>query len=331
MSFKSRKLSLDTLLCLDGNGNVLGGRRGSSRFSSKKSKQSLDDAQPEVQKLNHSLNSTVSLREQAVTQDGLEQSDEPNNHSLLKHNKSFHKLFQEIPEEEKMTHTFTCALQKEVLYHGRLFVSSNYVCFYSSVLLKDTKVVIPVSTIKEVKNHNSALSILSIQTVDEKHLFVSVRNRDTCYKLLQTIRLKAQSSSGSPHLSFAENEADNELIFSSSSLEDSIDYDLSQQSTINLGHSFPQMSSDDYARSNSTRQNSLSDENDTAVSWIWRAIEKITSIFLNREIGHLHIFFYIYMMLMVLLLLALGHIGLRIIALEEKLNYLGALTEWSPP
>ncbi len=35
---------------------------------------------------------------------------------------------------------FTCALQKEVLFHGKLFVSENYVCFYSSVLLKDTKV-----------------------------------------------------------------------------------------------------------------------------------------------------------------------------------------------
>ncbi|KAK2822265.1 hypothetical protein Q5P01_022330 [Channa striata] len=147
MSLRSRKLSLDTLLCLDRNGNVLGGRRGSSRFSSKKSKQSpsLDEARLEIQELNHSLNATVTLRDQAVTEDSPERSHELNNHSLLKHNKSFHKLFPHIHEEEKIIHTFTCALQKEVLYHGRLFVSCNYVCFYSSVLLKDTKVVIPVS------------------------------------------------------------------------------------------------------------------------------------------------------------------------------------------
>lgn len=36
---------------------------------------------------------------------------------------------------------FTCALQKEVLYHGKLFVSEGHVCFHSSVLLKDTKVM----------------------------------------------------------------------------------------------------------------------------------------------------------------------------------------------
>ncbi|KAK2822266.1 hypothetical protein Q5P01_022331 [Channa striata] len=171
--------------------------------------------------------------------------------------------------------------------------------------------------------------MLSIQTVDEKHSFVSLRNRDVCYKLLQSVCSHAQSPNGSPHLSSAENEADNELIFSSSSLEDSIDYDLSQQSNINLGHSFPQMSNDGHERRNSPRQNSLSDEDGTAVSWIWRVTETITTIFLIRGNGRLSIFFYIYLMLIVLLLLASGHIGLRIIALEEQLNSLGALTERS--
>lgn len=34
----------------------------------------------------------------------------------------------------------SCSLHREVLYHGRLFISENYLCFHSSVLLKDTKV-----------------------------------------------------------------------------------------------------------------------------------------------------------------------------------------------
>lgn len=33
-----------------------------------------------------------------------------------------------------------CALQKEVPYHGRLYLTEAHACFYSSVLLKDTKV-----------------------------------------------------------------------------------------------------------------------------------------------------------------------------------------------
>lgn len=35
---------------------------------------------------------------------------------------------------------YVCALQKEVPYHGRLYVTEAHACFYSSVLLKDTKV-----------------------------------------------------------------------------------------------------------------------------------------------------------------------------------------------
>lgn len=35
---------------------------------------------------------------------------------------------------------FTCALQKEILYQGKLFVSENWICFHSKVFGKDTKV-----------------------------------------------------------------------------------------------------------------------------------------------------------------------------------------------
>jgi len=37
---------------------------------------------------------------------------------------------------------YICALQREVPYHGRLYITDTHACFYSSVLLKDTKVAI---------------------------------------------------------------------------------------------------------------------------------------------------------------------------------------------
>ncbi|GLD58637.1 receptor-type tyrosine-protein phosphatase delta-like isoform X1, partial [Lates japonicus] len=92
--------------CLDGVG-ILGVRRGSSRFSSKKSRQSqsLDDARLEIQELNHHFTSNTSFREQTIAEESLERSNELiNNHSIQKHNKSFHKLFAEIPEAENLTH-----------------------------------------------------------------------------------------------------------------------------------------------------------------------------------------------------------------------------------
>ncbi|KAF1383991.1 hypothetical protein PFLUV_G00137580 [Perca fluviatilis] len=321
MTAKCRRFSLDSSVsCLDGVGR-LDARRGSSRFSSKESKKSLDDARLEIQKLNHSLNSNMPLREQTIA----ERSNWlPNNNSFRKHKKTFHKLFQEIPEGENLTHTFICALQKEVLYHGKLFVCENYVCFHSSVLLKDTKVVIPGSSIRGVKKHHSGLSMLSIQTADgEKYSFVSLRNREMCYELLQTVCSHAQEESvnGSPHISSAENEVDHDVTSSYSSLEDSIDHDLSRQNSIYLDNGLPQMSSEGPTRCSSTRQNSLTDEDDrgASVRWIRRITERVVPLFFLREIRNLSFLVYVYMMLTVLLLLGSGYIGLRILALEEQL------------
>ncbi|XP_045908337.1 GRAM domain-containing protein 2B-like isoform X2 [Micropterus dolomieu] len=327
MSLKNRRFSLDSSVSPDGVG-PLGGKTGSDRFSSKKSRKSLDDARLESHQLSHSLNSNISLREQSIAEETLQRSNGLiNNNSFLKHNKTFHKLFQEIPEGENLIHSFTCALQKEVLYHGKLFVSENHVCFHSSVLLKDTKVVIPASSVRDVKKYNSALSMLSIQTVGEKYSFVSLRHREMCYKLLQTVSLHEQVES-STHPS-SENEADHDLGSSYSSLEDCADHDLSRQQNIFLDNGFPQMSSEGPTRSNSTRQNSLIDEENRAESWLRRITENVAPLYFLREIRNLSVLFYIYMMLMTLLLLVAVYIGLRITALEEQLNSLGALTELS--
>lgn len=35
---------------------------------------------------------------------------------------------------------FSCAWQREMPYHGRLYVSSHHICFHSNLLLKDIKV-----------------------------------------------------------------------------------------------------------------------------------------------------------------------------------------------
>ncbi|XP_070701634.1 GRAM domain-containing protein 2B-like isoform X2 [Pempheris klunzingeri] len=332
MSLKNRRFSLDSSVCLDGGGH-LGLRRGSSKRCSKKFRQSLDEARLEIQELKNSLNPDGSLRVQPIAEENLEQSvDLISNTSSQKHNKTFHKLFQDISEGENLMQAFTCALQKELIYHGKLFVSVNHVCFHSSLLLKDTKVMIPTSNVREVKKHNSALSMLSIQTADgEKYSFVSLRNREMCYKLLQIVCSHSQGESvnSSPRLSFAENEADHDMPSSYSSLEDSIDHDLSREGSIHLENSFSQISSEDPLRCSSTRQSSLTDEDDRGVRWIRRILEMVTTFFFRREIRNFSLLFYIYIMLMVLLLLASGYIGLRIIALEEQLNSLGALTELS--
>ncbi|CDQ95123.1 unnamed protein product [Oncorhynchus mykiss] len=145
---KHRRFSLDSSVSLeDGDGgNLLDQRRGSrsrpKKSGERRKSHSLEEAQLETQGLGCSLNRSNSLRSETIEEESFHRPDGVivTKNSFVKYNKAFHKLFEDIPAEEKLTHAFTCALQKEVLYHGKLFVSVNYVCFYSSVLLKDTKV-----------------------------------------------------------------------------------------------------------------------------------------------------------------------------------------------
>ncbi len=165
----------------------------------------------------------------------------------MKHNKTFHKLFPELPETEDLLHgerlvhvcslrcvcdvwdtiaaasrvfnavfaAYICALQKEVPYHGRLYITDSSLCFFSSVLLKDTKVrsvrsartrseqwskprltdscvcvcqvIVPVSSVNVLKKQNTALLVpnaISVRTTDGEK--VSLKHLNT-FTLLSTL------------------------------------------------------------------------------------------------------------------------------------------------
>ncbi|XP_051943558.1 GRAM domain-containing protein 2B-like isoform X2 [Hippocampus zosterae] len=308
MSLKNRKFSLDSSVSQDAPGGI-SCRRSSTHRLLKKYRTSLEDGELEIPELNPNSNGNFSGREKTSVEEIIERQDGLiSNNSFHKHNRNFHRLFKEIPEGEKLTHTFTCALQKEVLYHGKLYISENNVCFFSSVLLKETKVVIPTSNIQEVKKQNSALSMLSIQTADdEKYFFVSLRNREMCYNLLQSVCSQAQGDS--PHGSSAENEADSNLVSSHSSIDDTADHRTSGQ---NAG---------------STQRMSTTEEADGAFSsWLWKIVENVTVSFFLRPRVNFSMVLYAYLMLLVLLLLVSGYIGLRMIALERQLSSLSELS-----
>ncbi|XP_031715546.1 GRAM domain-containing protein 2B isoform X1 [Anarrhichthys ocellatus] len=268
--------------------------------------------------------------------------------SFIKHNKTFHKLFPDIPTSEDLIHAYICALQKEVPYHGRLYITDTHACFYSSVLLKDTKVVIPVSCIHIVKKQNTALLVpnaLSIRTTKgDKFLFVSLRNRESCYQLLQSVspQLEDGSTNSSPIFSSAENSFDKmKLVTSSqSSLDDSFyHFDSSetqsvQDQPLHRPHreAVPD-GNDPTFRSLYMQQSDSSSFEELSVSgscrsWVWNVTEKAKSLLVQREASTLNTLLFIYLILVVLLLLLSGYIGLRIVALEEQLTSLGALSQF---
>ncbi|XP_036412711.1 GRAM domain-containing protein 2B-like isoform X1 [Colossoma macropomum] len=311
----------------------------------------LDEAHLELLDISRGLHRSSSTQTTTIEEEGIDRIDGLLSHNSFKnHNKTFQKHFPEISEAEELTRAFTCAIQKEVLYHGRMYVSEQHVCFHSSVLLKETKVVIHASAVQSVKKKNTARvvpnAIKILTNSGEKYLFVSLRNRDACFKLLQLMcpQLQTVSANGSHLTSSPENshELEVDTISSHSSQEDATDQrrvsipehdkslggTLSSLSVADIPNG--QATSSSTPRSSTSRDGHSTEEEETAaVSWVTMVTEKIKSLLSMSGTTNISKLLIIYLVLVALLLLTSGYIGLRIIALEEQLNTLGAMSEFS--
>ncbi|MEQ2159698.1 hypothetical protein GOODEAATRI_025715, partial [Goodea atripinnis] len=56
----------------------------------------------------------------------------------------FKRLFKELPDSEMLILDYPCALQRDILLQGRLYLSENWICFYSNVF-RSTKVTRRIS------------------------------------------------------------------------------------------------------------------------------------------------------------------------------------------
>ncbi|XP_042386956.1 BAG-associated GRAM protein 1-like [Zingiber officinale] len=61
-----------------------------------------------------------------------------------------------LPLDEVLSHSFSCALERSFLYHGRMYVSTWNICFHSNVFSKQMKVVIPFGDIYEMQTSQHA-------------------------------------------------------------------------------------------------------------------------------------------------------------------------------
>ncbi|XP_057514504.1 BAG-associated GRAM protein 1-like isoform X1 [Actinidia eriantha] len=64
-------------------------------------------------------------------------------------------IFSLLPDEV-VEHSYSCALERSFLYHGRMYVSAWHICFHSNVFSKQMKVVIPIGDIDEIKRSQHA-------------------------------------------------------------------------------------------------------------------------------------------------------------------------------
>ncbi|KAK2153569.1 hypothetical protein LSH36_292g01000, partial [Paralvinella palmiformis] len=50
----------------------------------------------------------------------------------------FKRIFKDIPSDERLIVDYSCALQKDILIHGRLYITQNSICFYANIFRWET-------------------------------------------------------------------------------------------------------------------------------------------------------------------------------------------------
>lgn len=107
-----------------------------------------------------------------------------------KRNRDFHVLFKSVPDDDYLIEDYSCALQREILAHGRLYVSEGHLCFSSNILGWTTTLVMSFDEIVSVEKRSTALLFkngLMISTLHSKHIFASFTSRDSTYDLIVKI------------------------------------------------------------------------------------------------------------------------------------------------
>lgn len=104
-----------------------------------------------------------------------------------KRNKDFHQLFRSVPEDDYLIEDYSAALQRDILLHGRLYISEGHICFSSNILGWVTNLVISFDEVVSVEKKNTAMifpNAIVIQTLHARNIFASLVARDSTYDLL---------------------------------------------------------------------------------------------------------------------------------------------------
>jgi len=107
--------------------------------------------------------------------------------ATAKRNKDFHQLFRSVPENDLLIEDYGCALQKEILLQGRMYVSEGHICFNSNIFGWVTTLVISFDEVVSIEKKMTAVvfpNAIAIQTLHARNVFASFISRDSSYDLL---------------------------------------------------------------------------------------------------------------------------------------------------
>ncbi|KAG2218174.1 hypothetical protein INT45_006226 [Circinella minor] len=145
-----------------------------------------------------------------------------------KRNMEFHTLFRSVPELDPLIEVYKCALQKEILLQGHIYITEHHLCFNANIFGWVTNLVIAFSDITSIEKRMTAMIIpngIQVSTVHAKHIFASFMSRDMAfdqmYKVWQIHHDKAKVQTLQPRnnsdFAIKQDDGDEDDLFSESS------------------------------------------------------------------------------------------------------------------
>lgn len=102
------------------------------------------------------------------------------------------EFVKELPATEQLCKVFTCALSKEILFQGKMYVTARFVCFYSRLFNITQKLIIPFGSITKLEPRMTITFIpngIAIYTTKgDKQVFASFSNRNRTLDVLRQLR-----------------------------------------------------------------------------------------------------------------------------------------------
>ncbi|KAJ3042627.1 hypothetical protein HDV00_006906 [Rhizophlyctis rosea] len=99
--------------------------------------------------------------------------------------RKFVRVFSEIEAEvDFLTGTFTCAMERDVLWQGKIYLTTLHMCFYGKIFAKSAKVIIHFKDITSIEKKNMAglfPNAIHVTTVNAKYIFASFLRREAAY------------------------------------------------------------------------------------------------------------------------------------------------------
>ncbi|XP_078512786.1 protein Aster-C isoform X2 [Lissotriton helveticus] len=113
-----------------------------------------------------------------------EQKTNVSSSTYKQRSEEFRRQFKDLPETERLIVDYACALQRDILLQGRLYLSETWLCFHSNIFRWETSIAFPLKDITTMTKEKTARLIpnaIQIATENDKFFFTSFAARDRSY------------------------------------------------------------------------------------------------------------------------------------------------------